>query len=141
MLAYTGHSHFISQDELDTIHNYYEKRVVEAIFEASERAREGDRNFVADVACVALNRLPPRYIRHDVDMTFFMSPQELEEMNDKVARAVNDAITYVTDREDPLEPPVPEQKPTAAGKATTKAKPATKAKSSGKGKSKSRKET
>jgi hypothetical protein len=32
-------------------------------------------------------------------MTFFLSPTELEEMNDKVAKAVNDAVDYVLSRE------------------------------------------
>ncbi|MDO3388189.1 late competence development ComFB family protein [Gilvimarinus sp. SDUM040013] len=122
MLAYPGHSSFISQDELDTIHNYYEKRVVEAIYEASERARDGDRDFIADVACVALNRLPPRYIRYDVDMTFFTSPQELEEMKDKVTMAVNDAIVYVTERENNLEKPEPSATETKKPAKKTRAK-------------------
>lgn len=129
MLAYPGHSSFISQDELDTIHNYYEKRVVEAIYEASERARDGDRDFMADVACVALNRLPPRYIRYDVDMTFFTSPQELEEMKDKVANAVSEAIIYVTERENGLEisqPATAEVKPAKKTKAKAKTKSASK---------------
>lgn len=81
-----------------TIHNYYEPLVIEAILGASERSRE-DPDFLADTACVALNRLPPRYIRHSVDMSFFMSDQELEEIQDKVVLVVNDAIAYVLERE------------------------------------------
>lgn len=99
MLAFPGQASHHSHDEVATIHNYYEKRVLEAIYDISERARGGDRNFIADVACVALNRLPPRYIRYDVDMTFFMSPQELNEIVDKVAAAVAEAIAYVSGRE------------------------------------------
>ncbi|AFU98068.1 peptidase, metallopeptidase [Simiduia agarivorans SA1 = DSM 21679] len=65
-----------------------------------ERARE-DADFLADVACVALNHLPPRYIRHDVDMSFFLSPQEQEEMQKKVRKAVKDALRYVAERSNP----------------------------------------
>jgi hypothetical protein len=54
-----------------------------------------DANFAADVVCVALNHLPPRYVRHDVDMTFFLSPVEHEEILLKVADAVNRAIEHV----------------------------------------------
>lgn len=86
-------------DEIDFIHNYYERLVVEEIFAQSARVQEGDRDFLADVACVALNRMPPRYIRHDVDMTFFMSPQDIEEIRTKVVQAVTDAINYVESRE------------------------------------------
>ncbi len=86
-------------DEIDFIHNYYERLVLEEIFEQSARVQEGDRDFLADVACVALNRMPPRYIRHDVDMTFFMSPQDIQEIRNKVVHAVTDAINYVESRE------------------------------------------
>ncbi|MEC8427334.1 MAG: late competence development ComFB family protein [Pseudomonadota bacterium] len=83
---------------IDSIHNYYEKLVLDEVARTSERSRD-DSEFLADVACVALNRLPPRYIRHNVDMTFFMSTQELGEINDKVQSAVREAIAYVTERE------------------------------------------
>jgi len=86
-------------DEIDFIHNYYERLVLEEIFAQSMRVQEGDRDFLADVACVALNRMPPRYIRHDVDMTFFMSPQDIQEISNKVVQAVTDAINYVEGRE------------------------------------------
>lgn len=82
----------------DSVHNYYEHLVINQLFRASDRAK-ADLEFRADVSCVALNRLPPRYVRHDVDMTFFLSPMEMEEMDNKVAHAVNEAITYVEQRE------------------------------------------
>ncbi len=85
--------------EVDSIHNYYEHLVLEEIARSSERAHS-DMNFLADVACVALNRLPPRYIRHDVDMTFFMSPTELQEIQDKTKKSVKEAIDYVSKREE-----------------------------------------
>lgn len=89
----------ILEDDTDFIHNFYERRVIEAIHQQSELAR-ADRNFLADVACVALNRLPPRYIRHDVDMTFFISPKEMIEIEDKINKAVDYAIQYVAERQD-----------------------------------------
>lgn len=83
---------------IDSIHNYYESLVLEEIYKVSDRSRD-DGEYLADTACVALNRLPPRYIRHDVDMTFFMSGADLGEIADKVAKAVKDAIAYVAERE------------------------------------------
>lgn len=82
----------------DTVHNYYENLVLAQLIKASERAAK-DPEFLADVTCVALNRLPPRYVRHDVDMTFFLSPTELEEIDVKIAKAVKDALEYVENRE------------------------------------------
>src|SRR5690554_5435721 len=105
-----------TDDDGDFIHNYYERRVLDEIIATSKRAQQ-DREFLADAACVALNRLPPRYIRHDVDMSFFMSPQELQEIEDKVTQAVAAAINYVEIRERGAEPEVPGEK-----KLTTSAK-------------------
>jgi hypothetical protein len=90
---------YILDDEVDFLHNYYERLVVQEVHDQSERVQQGDRDFLADVSCVALNRLPPRYIRHDVDMTFFMSPQDMVEIANKVTQAVTNALQYVESRE------------------------------------------
>ena len=90
---------YLIEDEVDFIHNYYERLVLQEIINQSDRVQNGDRDFLADAACVALNRMPPRYIRHDVDMTFFMSPQDIQEIERKVSQAVTDAIQYVESRE------------------------------------------
>ena len=90
------------EDDTDFIHNFYERRVIEEIYKQSERVKDGDRNFLADVACVALNRLPPRYIRRDVDMTFFTSPQEMIEIEEKITKAVEYALEYVMKRSESI---------------------------------------
>lgn len=123
---------YILEDEVDFLHNYYERLVVQEVYDQSERVQQGDRDFLADVACVALNRLPPRYIRHDVDMTFFMSPQDMVEIERKVTQAVTDALNYVESRErgeNPRLPPVEvslistrTDKPVKQGKAESKDK-------------------
>ncbi len=96
----TNHSRTYSiYDDNDFIHNYYERLVLEEILRQSHRVKEGDREFMADVACVALNRLPARYIRHDVDTTFFMSPKDREDTEEKITSAVTDALAYVEGRE------------------------------------------
>jgi len=81
-----------------TVHNYYERLVTEAILEQDPRA-SSDHDYMDDVSCVALNHLPPRYIRHDVDMSFYLSPVELAEINKKVAKAIKHAIEFVQTRE------------------------------------------
>ncbi|BFM12077.1 hypothetical protein R50072_22300 [Simiduia litorea] len=102
MLLHAGRRRHQLQSGTDSIHNFYEAQVMEEIFSRSERAQD-DADFLADVACVALNHLPPRYIRHDVDMSFFLSPQEQEEMQKKVRKAVKDAIKYMKSREQEAE--------------------------------------
>jgi hypothetical protein len=107
-------------DEIDFIHNYYERLVLEDIFAQSTRVQDGDKDFLADVACVALNRMPPRYIRHDVDMTFFMSPQDMLEIEKKVANAVSDAINYVESRERGENPKLPSVDVSLSGNRASK---------------------
>jgi hypothetical protein len=85
--------------EVANVHNYYERLVTEAIVKTDDRALS-DADFLADVSCVSLNHLPPRYIRHDVDMSFFMSPVEREETEDKVQKAVDYALKFVKQHEE-----------------------------------------
>lgn len=88
-----------SHSEVANVHNYYERLVTESILKTDARSIS-DADFLADVSCVALNHLPPRYIRHDVDMSFFMSPVEREETEDKVQRAVDYALIFVKQHEE-----------------------------------------
>lgn len=98
MLLSVGRRRYRPENSADSVHNYYEQIVFEQILRSNDRAND-DSEFFADVACVALNRLPPRYVRHDVDMTFFMTPDELDRMADNVVKAVNEAIDYVESRD------------------------------------------
>jgi len=75
------------------IRNYYEQLVAEEIIRKTKTGTEVD--YLADVACVALNHLPPRYIRYEVDMAFYTSPNELSETLKMVEKAVSDAIAFV----------------------------------------------
>jgi hypothetical protein len=87
-----------THSDVASVHNYYERLVAETIYQSSSRAAS-DNDFMADVSCVALNHLPPRYIRHDVDMSFFMSPAERTETANKVQQAVDHAIQFVVAHE------------------------------------------
>ncbi len=84
--------------DASTVHNYYERLVKEEILNQDPRANS-DGDYMDDVSCVALNHLPPRYVRHDVDMSFYLSPIEWEEINKKVTKAVKHAIEFVQSRE------------------------------------------
>ena len=57
---------------MDDIENWYERIVFKKIRDlASEEAGGEDRfdaSLWSDVACLTLNHLPPRYVRHSVDM-------------------------------------------------------------------------
>lgn len=78
---------------LDTIHNFYEHLVADAVEDAREP--EDSDDMLSDIMCVALNRLPSRYYRHKIDMMFYLPDQELQEMDEKVKKAVTDARAFV----------------------------------------------
>ena len=75
----------------DTIHNHHERAVFDAVQAAAPRfAHLSDPQIQADVACVALNRLPPRYVRHDVDFAFYQGEKERATAD----KALKDAVAY-----------------------------------------------
>ncbi|MBE0471027.1 MAG: late competence development ComFB family protein [Methyloprofundus sp.] len=71
----------------DAVHNYYEKLVFEEIAQFYDDGHL-EEDEIEDIACIALNKIPPRYIRHHVDMCFFMIEQDRREMLDQVKDAV-----------------------------------------------------
>jgi len=80
----------------DSIHNYYETLVVRELIQTFvEDIRHIDEDYLQDIACIALNMLPSRYVRHDVDMAFFLSSSEREEMDKSVTGAVLKAKEHV----------------------------------------------
>ena len=80
----------------ETIHNHYERTVFDAVIAAANEFEHlSDPQTLADVACVALNRLPPRYIRHDVDYSFYLTERERAENETAVNEAVAFAFEFV----------------------------------------------
>lgn len=80
----------------DTINNYFEKLVFDVIKEKLQSNElVQDDELLADIACVALNQLPARYVRHNVDMIFYMTLEEKEQNQIIVEDAVDMAIDYV----------------------------------------------
>jgi len=83
---------------VDLVTNYYERLVENYLIEdAAPKAEIVDDCLLKDITCLALNMLPPRYIRHEVDMSFFLCDDEREVMQAKVYQAVDSAIEMVID--------------------------------------------
>lgn len=82
--------------EYDSVENYYKRLVLDYII-----SQHGDAEFVRrpgtieDIACLALNQLPPRYVRHAIDTAFYITIEEQREMIGAVKAAVNRAVDYV----------------------------------------------
>lgn len=77
----------------DAIDNLYEKLVADAIDETGQPG--DDEDFLTDVMCVALNRLPSKYYRHSVDMVFYLAEGEMDAMKKNSLDAVRDAREFV----------------------------------------------
>jgi hypothetical protein len=89
----------------EQIHNHYEQLVQRHILETLVRPGEvPDQDFLEDVACVALNQLPARYVRHEVDLAFYLSPQERLQMEEAVRQAVASAACFVASHRDEIRP-------------------------------------
>jgi hypothetical protein len=85
--------------DFDTIQNHHERAVADAIRAASAHYPHlSDNGQLADIACVALNRLPPRYIRHEVDFAFYLSDKERGENERAISEAVSFAFEFVQAR-------------------------------------------
>ena len=83
-----------------SVRNHNERAVYEAVAAHAERfpGLADKPELLADVACVALNRLTPRYIRHAVDFAFYLSERERRESEQQVLDAVEHAFGFVQAR-------------------------------------------
>lgn len=82
---------------LDNIFNHYETLVFDEVMR--QQAASGhhyEAHLLEDVVCVALNNLPARYVRHRVDIAFYLTQIEREKMHEQVNEAVRDAFVLVT---------------------------------------------
>lgn len=85
--------------DFDSIHNHHERAVFAAVSASALRYPQmADPELLCDIACVALNRLPPRYIRHEVDFAFYLTDRERSENERAIEQAVNFAFEFVQAR-------------------------------------------
>ena len=91
----------MTDDPFASVHNHHEAAVIDAVRALAPRypLLAGDDDRLADVACVALNRLPPRYIRHTIDLSFYQSDADRAAQAREVEHAVNHAFEFVQARE------------------------------------------
>jgi Late competence development protein ComFB len=86
--------------DFSSIRNFHERSVCEAVTAAATRypGVQGSGDLLADVACVALNRMQPRYMRHEVDFAFYQSDRERSETERQLSEAVEFAFGFVQAR-------------------------------------------
>jgi hypothetical protein len=86
--------------DFSSLYNHHEREVFGAVIDASKDFPEiaSSNDLLCDVACVALNRLPPRYIRHEVDFSFYLTEHERLEIDNAIVEAVGYAFNFVQAR-------------------------------------------
>lgn len=82
----------------EQVHNYYERLVFEDVARLSDAHPEFTPDMLVDVACVALNRLPARYVRHDVDLMFYLTEHERHAIDQSMNEALVSAFAFVAER-------------------------------------------
>ena len=86
--------------DFTSVHNTHEKAIFDAVATAGPRypGVADDAELLADVACVALNRIPPHYIRHSADLAFFTTEKERQAIKRNIEESVDFAFGYVQAR-------------------------------------------
>ncbi len=82
----------------EQVHNYYERLVLEQVAAQSVSHPDFTSDMLADVACVALNRMPARYVRHDVDLMFYLTEHERQAIDHAMAEALTFGFSFVGQR-------------------------------------------
>jgi hypothetical protein len=84
----------VQKDTQFKFKNYCETLVLDRIKSMPDLLAKGD-DFVNDVACMALNRLKPRYVREKIYLFYYAGESDWKAMNAEVAEAVDFAVRYV----------------------------------------------
>jgi hypothetical protein len=77
--------------DFSSIHNHQERLVLQAIALRSREFASVTAGQLPDVACVALNRLPARYIRHGAQ---HLAAYETEAEREQAQQAADEAVRY-----------------------------------------------
>ena len=84
--------------DFTSIHNFYEHLVIDYL-QVDVIPQHADKpvDFFLDVACYALTKLPSRYMRHEIDMAFYLESDERAKMVSEVKKVVDDSVVYISE--------------------------------------------
>jgi hypothetical protein len=81
------------------ISNYYEQLLTDHLWKMTEESVEPlSQAFIEDVACLALNKLPPCYVRNPIDKSANLTELNCLEMSEAVKKAISEAVEQVRRR-------------------------------------------
>ena len=79
-----------------SIHIYYEHLVIDYMqTEIIPKMADKSNDYFLDIVCYALTKLPSRYMRHEIDMAFYLNQAERTKMIDQVKKEVDNAVKYI----------------------------------------------
>lgn len=79
--------------------NYYELLVNDQLWKiTSEHPDDFSQAALEDITCLALNKLPPCYVRNPIDKGANLSDLHYQEMSEAVGKAITDALIQVKNR-------------------------------------------
>ncbi len=83
--------------DFTSIHNYYEHLVIDYLqADIIPVLEDKPADFFLDIACYALTKLPSRYMRHEIDMAFYLESEERRQMMNEVKQTVDKAVEFIT---------------------------------------------
>jgi hypothetical protein len=78
------------------IANYYEQLVTDHLWQLKQNVTEPlTQSFLDDVACLALNSLPPCYVRNTIDKSVAITEKDFHDMRNATSIAIEKAILQV----------------------------------------------
>lgn len=81
------------------ISNYYEQLVIDRLWKLAEQAVVPfSQAFQEDLACLALNKLAPCYVRNSIDKSINIGEKQYQEMVEAVDLAIKQGIETVQRR-------------------------------------------
>lgn len=80
------------------INNLYEELVIERVLKKLGNYEEFDHDHLEDIACLALNKLPAKYIRYLVDAAASLNLEQHDLQDVDIDNAVEYAIQIVRTR-------------------------------------------
>lgn len=78
----------------EQIHNFNEFLVAEQLRDLKQLNELNDEQKL-DLYCIVLNRLPARYVRHDVDALSSLSDEQRQHLQENIAIEINDALDFL----------------------------------------------
>ncbi|EKE74888.1 late competence development ComFB family protein [Gallaecimonas xiamenensis] len=77
----------------DEIHNLVERLLLD---ELNQSPPDLPSEEWADLCCLVLNKVQPRYVRHDVDALYYMGDGDWDNLRRQIKAAIKESLDFLT---------------------------------------------